>query len=324
MSEEIVSGVAAGRDRDLRHGEVETAAAMADVEDYAALLGGERRRQQLAVLHDVGEGTGDVRRAGIGMGQDVARPQQIENLGHQLWRLDAADMHHHLGRPAAHFAGLDAALERLDAVLEDHVLRHPDLDADQEVRVFGERHRAGFDLRVVDVVEFGHRERRQAVIGDMEEGIHPRPRLRDDVAPQRGEIVDAGIARRHHGGGALELHQFVGGNADRRAVGVDVTVQIDEAGRDELARSVDGLGGAGGGNVGLDRLDHAPTDADVALAPQRLAGIEHVAALDHQVELVVRPHRGAWPATSTERRRPCRQENDGVTVRTCWRSPHKD
>ena len=99
-------------------------------------------------------------------------------------RLDAADMHHHLGRPAAHLAGLDAALERLEAVLEDHVLRHPHLDADQEVRVFRQRHRAGFDLRIVDVVEFGDRESRQAVIGDVEEGVHPRPRLRDDVAAQ--------------------------------------------------------------------------------------------------------------------------------------------
>ena len=42
----------------------------------------------------------------------------------------------------------------------------------------------------------------------------------------------------------------------------------------------------------LERLDHAPADADVALAPQRLARIEHVAALDDEVELVVRPHRG--------------------------------
>ena len=44
-------------------------------------------------------------------------------------------------------------------------------------------------------------------------------------------------------------------------------------------------------NFRLDRLDHAPADADVAFAAQRLAGIEHVAALDHEIELVVRPHR---------------------------------
>ena len=208
---------------------------------HAALLGGERRRQQLAVLHDVGEDAGIVRRAGIGVGQHVARPQQIENLRHQFLGLDAADMHHHPGRPAAHLAGLDAALQRLEPVLEDDVLRHPHLDADQEVRIFGERHGAGFDLRIVDIVELGDREGRQAVVGDMDEGVNPRPRLRHDVTAQRREIVDAGIARRHHRGGALKLHQFVGGNADRRAVGVDVAMQIDQARRHQLARGVDGL-----------------------------------------------------------------------------------
>ena len=202
------------------------------------------------------------------MGQDVARPQQVENIGHQLRGLDAADMHHHLGRPSAHFTSLDTAFERFDAVLEDDVLRHPHLHADQEILVFGKPHRTGFDLRVVDVVEFGDRESRQAVIGDMEEGVHPRPGLCDNEAPQRGEIVDAGIAGRHHRGGALELHEFVGGNADRRTVGVDMAMQVDEAGRDELARSIDGLASACGGNFRFDRLDHAPADADIALATQ--------------------------------------------------------
>ena len=128
----------------------------------------------------------------------------------------------------------------------------------------------------------------------MDEGVDPRPRLRHDVAAQRREVVDAGVARRNQRGGALKLRQFVGGNADRRAIGVDVAVQVDQAGRHQLARGVDGLGSAGGRNVGLDRLDHAPANADVALSPQRLAGVEHIAALDHEVELVVRPHRPHW------------------------------
>ena len=61
MSEEMVSGVAPCCDRRLGDRVVEAAAAVADVEDHAALLGRERRRQQLAVLHDVGELAGDVR-----------------------------------------------------------------------------------------------------------------------------------------------------------------------------------------------------------------------------------------------------------------------
>ncbi len=73
-------------------------------------------------------------------------------------------------------------------------------------------------------------------------------------------------------------------------------VQIDQARRYKLARGVDGLGGTGGRNLVLDGLDHAPANADVALAPERLAGIQHVAALDHEIELVVRPHRGVGRA----------------------------
>src|SRR3979490_914116 len=61
-------------------------------------------RQQLAVLHDVGEGPGDVRYAGIGVGEHIAGTQQIENLRHQFLVLDTADMDHHLRWPAAHLA----------------------------------------------------------------------------------------------------------------------------------------------------------------------------------------------------------------------------
>ena len=184
---------------------------------------------------------------------------------------------------------------------EDHVLRHPHLDADQKIRVLGERHGAGFHLRVVDIVELGDREGGQAVVGDVDEGIDPCARLRHDIAAQRGEVVDPGVACRHHRGGSLELHQFVGGNADRRAIRIDVAMQVDQAGRHQFARRIDGLQRALGRNLRLDRLDHAPADADVALAPQRLAGIEHVAALDHEIEFVRGTHRRLGGGCQTPR-----------------------
>src|SRR5918911_33018 len=67
----------------------------------------------------------------------------------------AAGMDHHLRRPAAHLAGLDTALQRLKTVLVDDILRHPHLHPDKEIGVFSEPHRAGFNLRIVDVVELG-------------------------------------------------------------------------------------------------------------------------------------------------------------------------
>jgi hypothetical protein len=69
-------------------------------------------------------------------------------------------------------------------------------------------------------------------------------------------------------------------------------VQVDQAGGDQLARCVQGLRRARGRNFRFDRLDHAPADTDVAFSPQRLTGVEHVAALDNEIELVVRTHRG--------------------------------
>jgi hypothetical protein len=45
-------------------------------------------------------------------------------------------------------------------------------------------------------------------------------------------------------------------------------------------------------DICFERLDHAKADANVAPSAQALAGIEHVTALDHQVELVIRTHGG--------------------------------
>src|SRR3982750_4721736 len=50
-------------------------------------------------------------------------------------------------------------------------------------------------------VELGNRKRRQAGVGDMDERIEPGARLRHDMTAERREVVGAGIARRHAGGG---------------------------------------------------------------------------------------------------------------------------
>ena len=67
--------------------------------------------------------------------------------------------------------------------------------------------------------------------------------------------------------------------------------QVDEARRDELARHVEKPHGASRRYVGLDGFDDAVADADVALGAQRLARVQHLAAFDHEVELVVWPDR---------------------------------
>ena len=52
-------------------------------------------------------------------------------------------------------------------------------------------------------------------------------------------------------------------------------------------------------------LDHPEADADVALAAKILARVEHIAALDHEIELVGRPHRGERGAAGKRKR--CRR-----------------
>ena len=81
-----------------------------------------------------------------------------------------------------------------------------------------------------------------------------------------------------------------------------MAVQVDEAGRHQLAAGVDDAQRPRRRDIGLDGLDEAVADADVAPAAQRLARVEHVAALDEEIELVVRPHRGErWRTGGGER-----------------------
>ena len=105
--------------------------------------------------------------------------------------------------------------------------------------------------------------------------------------------------------------ELVGRDADRRAVGIDVSVQIDEPGRHELARGVEHAQRRAKREFRARAASMiAIADADVALASERLAWIEHVAAFDHQIELVVRSHDRAGRSDKRRRRggRSCDSE----------------
>ena len=166
------------------------------------------------------------------------------------------------------------------------------------------RHRAarGVGVREAEVVELGLGEAGQADVGDVDEGVQAAARRGHHVAAEGGEVVRARVARRHQRGGALERNQLVGRDADRRAVRIDVGVQIDEPRQHQLAGGVEHAVGARRRNVGLDRRDLAEAEADVALAAQLLRRVEQLAALDHQVELVVRLHLRAQRAADRAQR----------------------
>ena len=82
-----------------------------------------------------------------------------------------------------------------------------------------------------------------------------------------------------------------------------MAVKIDETRRYQLAVGVDQAERSRGWNLFRHGLDHPVPNPNVALAPQRLTWIEHLAALDEEIELVVRAHCGNCSAWSRGRER---------------------
>ena len=131
------------------------------------------------------------------MGQDIAGPQQVDDLRHQFGRLHAADMAHDLRAGRGPFARCDCALERLGAVFGNDVLGHADFGAKHDIRVLADRSGAGVHLRKIDIVKLGNRKRRESDIGNMYKCVESRATLRHDVAAEGRKIIGASIARRN-------------------------------------------------------------------------------------------------------------------------------
>ena len=148
------------------------------------------------------------------MGEDVTRPQQVEDLRHQLADFDAANVTHDLRWRSGLLAREDRALGRFGPVFGNDILRHTNFDAECNIRVLTDRLGAGVHLREIDVIELRDGKRRQPDIGDMHEGVEPGAGLPDNEASEGGEIVCIGVARRNTCRGALIDHGFVGRKAD--------------------------------------------------------------------------------------------------------------
>src|SRR5690606_9131982 len=68
--------------------------------------------------------------------------------------------------------------------------------------------------------------------------------------------------------------------------GVEVDVDVDQAGRDVVPGHVDGLEGTRRGDVRGDERDAAVLDGDVADGAQAVARVDDVAPFEQQVELL--------------------------------------
>ncbi len=189
-------------------------------------------------------------------------------------------MAHDAGAVAGQRGGGDGPAQRQKAVLADDGPGLADLDAERDVLVLGHAAGGQLDVGVVDVQHLGHGKAGQAVVGDVHEGEEARARLGHAQPAKGGEVVGAGVARADRRGGARQRHQLVGGQADGRAIGIDVGVQVDDPRRHQAAARIDHVPHAIGGDVGGDGGDAPVPDGDVARGGQILAGIDHLSALD--------------------------------------------
>jgi hypothetical protein len=96
------------------------------------------------------------------------------------------------------FAGVPdfshARIARLSGSVPCLAMTHAYFRAEHEIGILADRFGASINLREVDVVEFGNRERGEADIGDMNECVKARASLGHYVAAEGRKIVRAGIA----------------------------------------------------------------------------------------------------------------------------------
>jgi hypothetical protein len=96
-------------------------------------------------------------------------------------------------------------------------------------------------------------------------------------------------------------NELVRRNTDRRSIGKDVAMQVDQSWRHQLATRIEHAQRAARLNLGFDGFDDAIADADVAPTAERLARIECVSPFDQKIELVVRRHGRTCGAARGER-----------------------
>ena len=94
------------------------------------------------------------------------------------------------------------------------------------------------------------------------------------------EVAGPGAAGVDEGGDAASPRQQLGRHAKRGAAPIDVRVQVDQAGRDELALDLARLASR---EVVADRRDLAAGESDVGHLVDPLRRIDQLAALQHQI-----------------------------------------
>ena len=216
--------------------------------------------------------------AGEAVGEDVARPQVLGDLGQQ--RRSLADVDHE--RQVDVVGQLARQLQRADAGAAGGVLVDARLDAEDDVAVLVDHLRRERHVAIVEIRQLPGRPD-QANRGDVEQRKGANLVGLDHVAAEAGEVVGAGAADVEPGGDAGAGGDRIGVDAPVGRAPVDVGVEIDQARRDVLTAGVMHLRGCRLVDAGFDGGDLSILDGDVELARIPGTRIDHFAARNQQI-----------------------------------------
>ena len=258
-----------------RRAEAEGAAAVADVEDHATGPRGDDlvAHASVGAHRRVGEGAEAV-------GEDVARPQAAHHLVARRRR--RIEMGHH--RQSGLLGDVEGDVERHDARIAASRLADAHLDAQHQVLVL-QRHAHGLariEQAHVGALAHHHRlgEGEDAGEGNVEVGQDADGRGFDHVLAEAVEVARPGAAGVDGRGDAAGAGQQLRLDAERGAAPIDVGVQVDQAGRDDLAANVTRVGA---GEAVTDRRHLAAGEGDVGHLVDALRGVDDPAALENQI-----------------------------------------
>ncbi len=104
-----------------------------------------------------------------------------------------------------------------------------------------------------------------------------------NVIPEGGEVGGVDVAGFDGGGDAGAERVVIGIDAGRAGGGVEVGLEVDEAGGDDVVADLDDFAALRGGNAGGDLADAAFGDGDVEAAVAFVFGVDDAAAFENEV-----------------------------------------
>ena len=271
-------GIKAVRQHGARHLEGEGALAVADVEQDAALAGGQHRGLDAAlrVAGRVGEGA-------EAMGEDVAGAQLLDHL--LIGGRRVVEMAHQ--RHADLLGHLQRHVEGGYALIPGGIAPDAHLDADDQVAVGGGDLRAFRRRHQADVLALAHhnglREAVDAGERDMQIGEDTGIRSLDHMLAEAEPVARAGAAGVdgcRHARGACELVRI---DAERRAAPIDMRVHVDQARRHDIAGDIAHFGAGIRLQIRLAGGHFAARERDIHDAVDLLGRIDDMAAFEDEI-----------------------------------------